>query len=74
MPFRMSRYAGGIEIRLLMTDRATHGRQPMTVRSALDRRLMQSTGLALERAIARGMTVDAARVRQHLAQLGEQGR
>src|SRR6516165_1642422 len=42
VPFRVARHAGGIEVGLLVADRATHGRQPMTIGAALHRRLMEA--------------------------------
>jgi hypothetical protein len=68
---RVAGHAGRVEIALLMTARATHGRKPMAVRTALDRRLMQPALVALARAIAGRMTVDAARMSQDFAQLRE---
>jgi hypothetical protein len=43
----------------------------MAVRTALDRRLMQPADLALVRAVSSRMTVHAARMGQHLAELAE---
>ena len=46
----------------------------MTVRAAHDRRLVQPALVALARAVAGRMAVDAARMGQHLAELGEHRR
>ena len=70
----IARHAAGVEIRLLMTDRTTHCRKPEAVFAALDRRLVQAAEIALARAIAGGMAVHAARMGQHFADFGEQGR
>src|SRR5262249_32883944 len=63
VPFRMARHAGGIEIGLLVADRAAHGRQPMTVGTALHRGLMEAALFALARVVAGWMAVHAARAR-----------
>ena len=47
--------------------------RPMTVRAALDRRLMQAAFVTLVRAVAGRMAVHAARIGQDLAELGEHG-
>jgi hypothetical protein len=49
-----------------------HGREAMSVRATLDRRLVRSAYLALQGPIARWMTIHTSRVRQHLPQFGEQ--
>src|SRR5262249_36205508 len=71
VPFRMARHAGGIEVGLLVADRATHGWQPMTIGTALHRRLVEATLFPLARAIAGRMAVHAARIRQHFSKLDE---
>jgi hypothetical protein len=45
----------------------------VTIDAARDRRLMQPALVALARAVAGRMAVNAARMRQHLAELGEDG-
>jgi hypothetical protein len=45
----------------------------MTVGAALDRRLMQPALVALARAVAGGMAVDAARIGQHFSEFGKDG-
>jgi hypothetical protein len=67
----MARHAGGIEVGLLVADQTTHGWQAVTVGTALDRRLVEPTLFALAWAVAGGMTIHAARTRQHLAKFGE---
>ena len=74
MPFRMARHAAGLEIRLLMADRTTHGLETVTVRTARDRRLMQPAQIALTRTVAGRMAIDAARMGEHLAEFGEDRR
>ena len=64
----------GSKLAVLVADGAAHGREAMTVRAALDRRLVQPALLALARAVAGRMAVHAARMGQHLAELGEQRR
>jgi hypothetical protein len=71
MPIRVSRHAPRIEVGLLVAVRTTHGRQALTVGTALDRRLVRTALFSLARAIAGRMAVDAARMRQHLSELGE---
>lgn len=63
---------GTVEICALMTNWATHCAQPEIVRTALDRRLMQTAGSALARAVAGRVAVDAARMLQHLAKFGKE--
>ena len=72
MPFRMTGHAAGIEVGLLVADRAPHGRKAMAVRAPRDRRLMEAALLALARMIAGRMAVHAARMSEHLAEFGEQ--
>src|SRR5919108_1561273 len=71
LPLRVSRHAPRIEVGLLVAVRTTHGRQAMTVGTALDRRLMEATLFSLARAIAGRMAIHAARMRQHFSELGE---
>ena len=71
MPFRMTRHAARIEVRVLVTDRTAHRRQAAAVRTALDRRLVKPAFICLMWAVAGRMTIDAARMGQHLAEFGE---
>src|SRR5260370_4386746 len=71
MPFRVARYAAGVEVRILVTDRTAHRLCTMTVNAALDGRLVQPALVTLARAVAGRMAINAARMRQHLAKLGE---
>src|SRR5438046_2200210 len=71
MPFRMTRHAAGIEVRILVTDRTAHRRQAAAVRTPLDRRLVKPAFICLMWAVAGRMTINAARVGQHLAEFGE---
>ena len=64
-------HPAGIEIGVLVADRATHGRQPMTVGTALHRRLVKAALFALARVVAGRMAVHAARIRQHFSELDE---
>ena len=64
-------HAAGLEIGLLVADRAAHRREAISVRPAFDRRLMEPAGVALARAVAGRMAIHAARMGQHLAELGE---
>src|SRR5262245_26163813 len=70
MPLRVAGNAARLEVGLLVTDRAAHGGQAMSVRAALDWRLVRPA-LGLTRVIASRMAVDATRMGQHPAQLGE---
>src|ERR1700722_7604122 len=76
MPNWIARYTAGVEIGLLVTDRAAHRRRAETVFAAHNGRLMQPVQLALTlaRAVAGRMAVDAARIAQHFAGLGKQRR
>src|ERR1700736_171587 len=74
MPFRVARHAAGVEIGALVTDRTTQGLGAVTVNAARDRRLVQPARVTLVRAVAGRMAIDAARMRQHLADIGEYGR
>ncbi len=69
MPLRISGHAA--EIGGLMTAGTAQARDAGPVRPALHRGLVQAGEIALVRAIARRMTVHAARVKQHLAEFGE---
>ena len=71
LPMGVTRHASRVEILFLVAVRATHGRKTKTIRTALDRRLMQPALLALARAIAGRMTVDATRMGEDLAELDE---
>src|SRR5579872_3670256 len=71
VPLRVAGHAARLEVGALVADRTTHGNGSKPVRAALDRRLVQSGGIALARRIARRMAVGATRVSQHLAELGE---
>src|SRR5258705_11511075 len=73
MPFRMTRHAGGIEVRILVTDRTAHRRQAAAVRTARDRWLVKPAFICLMWAVAGRMAIDAARMGQHLAEFGEHG-
>src|SRR5438105_7855647 len=72
-PFRVAGHTAGIEVRGLVTGRTAHRADAEAVRAAVHRRLMR-IALSLQRAIAVGMAVQAARVLQYLAGLGEQRR
>jgi hypothetical protein len=74
MPDRIAGHVAWLEVRRLVADRTAHGRKTVSVRAAFDRRLMQPCGVALARTVAGGMTVEAARVGQHFAELDEHGR
>ena len=69
----MAGHPAGIEIRLLMADRAAPADGAEAVEPALDRRLVQPAMLALVRTIAGGVAVQAARMGEDLAELGEIG-
>src|SRR3954469_18882373 len=71
MPDRVARHAGGVEVGLPVADRTAHGREPMSIGATLDRRLVEPAHVTLTRTVAGGMTVQTARMRQHLAQFGE---
>src|SRR6266404_4359655 len=73
MPLRVPRHAAGLEVRRLVTAGTAHGLEAMAIRAALDRRLVQTALIALTRAIALGVAVDASRIREHLAEFGKQG-
>src|SRR5207302_2020864 len=64
--------AGGFEVGALVADRTTHCGRSETIRAALDRRLVQAALIALTRAIAGRVTVDASGMREDLAQFGEE--
>src|SRR5258708_20105624 len=74
MPFRVARYAAGLEVGFLVTDRTTHRLCTMTVNAALDGRLVQPALVTLARAVAGRVAVNTARMGQHLAKFGENGR
>jgi hypothetical protein len=67
MPNRVARHAGGVEVGALMADWTAHGWKPMSIGATLDRRLVEPTHVTLTRTVAGGMTVQTARMRQHLA-------
>jgi hypothetical protein len=71
LPDRVAGYTGGLEVRLLVADRTTHGWQAMTVRTALDRWLVEPGHVALARTVTGGMAVQTTRVRKHLAKFRE---
>src|SRR3954469_16697878 len=71
VPVGMAGHAAGLEIGLLVAGVAAHRLEPMAVSAARDRRLMQAGTVALVRAVAGRMAIGAARMRQHLAELGE---
>src|SRR6185295_10655694 len=71
MPDRVARHAGGIEVGALMADWTTQRREPKSIGAALDRGLVEPARVTLTRTVARGMTVQTARMRQHLAQFRE---
>jgi hypothetical protein len=71
MPFRVARHAAGIEVGIAVTNRTTHRLGAMPVRTARDGRLVQLALIGLARAISGGMTIHAAGIRQHPAELGE---
>ena len=71
---RVAGNAAGIEVGLLVANRTAHGRNAKTVRAPFDRRLVRPTLFALAWPIAGRMAVDAARIGQHFAELGEQRR
>jgi hypothetical protein len=71
VPDRVAGYTGGLEVRLLVADRTTHGWQAMTVRTALDRWLVEPGHVALARTVTGGMAVQTTRVRKHLAKFRE---
>src|SRR4029077_7050199 len=73
MPARIAGHPSGFEIGRLVADRAAHCRQPEAVFATRDRRLMQTSHVALARAIAGGMAIHATRMGEHFAGLGEQG-
>src|SRR6186713_2068305 len=70
VPFRMARHTAGLEVCMLVANRTAHRRKAMAVRAAHDRRLMQAALVTLPRSVAGGMAIHAARMGQHLAQLG----
>src|SRR5271169_854503 len=74
MPMRVAGNAAGIEVGLLVTNRTAHGRQAKTVRAPLDRRLVGPAQFTLAWPVTGRMTVDAARIGQHFAELGEERR
>ena len=59
------------KVRRLMADRTTQRREAEAVCASEDRRLMWSRGVALARAIAGRMAIEAPRTGQHLAEFGE---
>src|SRR5262249_17842256 len=71
VPCGMARNAARFEIGVLVARVTAHRLQAMAVGAARDRRLMELRIVALPRAVAGGMAVGAARMRQHLAELGE---
>jgi hypothetical protein len=71
MPLRVARHAAGVEVGLLMADGTAHGRESKTVGAPLDRRLVESAQFTLVRPVAGRMAVDAARMGQDFAELGE---
>src|SRR6195256_5142856 len=71
MPDRVARHAGRVEVGALMADWTAQGREPKAIGSTLDRRLVEPAHVALARTVAGGVTVQTARMRQHLAQLCE---
>src|SRR6058998_1122113 len=73
MPLGVAGNAARIEVRGLVTRGATHRGDAEAVGAALDGRLMRIAD-ALRRAIAIGMTVEAARVLEHFAGFGEKRR
>ena len=66
--------ATGIEVGRLVADGTSHRCDAMTVGAAHDWRLVEPALFTLARAVAGRMAVDAARMRKHLAELGEQSR
>jgi hypothetical protein len=54
-----------------MANRTTHGGQTVAVGTALDRRLVGPALFALARAVAGGVAVHTARVRQDFSELSE---
>jgi hypothetical protein len=74
LPGRIARHSGGFEISRLVTDRTAQRRKAKAILAARDRRLMQTSAVALARAIAGRMAVHAARMGKHFGGFGEQGR
>src|SRR5581483_4298996 len=74
MPDRVARHAGRVEVGLQVADWTAHRREPKSVSAALDRWLVESGRVALTRAVARGVAVQTARMRQHLAKFSEHRR
>ena len=72
MPLWVTRYAGGVEVGLLVADGTTHRREAMAVRASLDWRLMKASLVALARVVAGRVAVNAAWMGQHFAELAEQ--
>ena len=70
MPDRVAGHAGGVEVGALMADGTAQGREPMSIGATLDRRLVEPAD-DTTRTVAGGMTVQTARMRQHLAQFCE---
>src|SRR5439155_12268875 len=72
-PFRVAGYVSGIEVRGLVAGRAAHRRDAEAVGTAMHGRLVGIT-VALRRAIAVRVTVQAPWVLQHFARLDEERR
>jgi hypothetical protein len=64
MPLRVTEHTTWIEVGLLVTDIAAHGREPMAVCASFDRRLMETSEFALTGMVAGG-AVHAALMAQH---------
>ncbi len=69
---RVAGHAGLVEVGRHVAGAAVQPGHAVAAGPAVDARLVGVAVLALERTIARGVAVDAARVQQHLAGLGEQ--
>jgi hypothetical protein len=67
MPLRMAGHMRRIEVRRSVAGVARQRRGAVAIGAAHDQRLMRSALISLARAVARGMTVHAARMLQHLA-------
>src|SRR5690242_13303245 len=66
VPFRMPRNAARLEVRRAVAGGAAQRHHPVPIGAALDRRLVRPPLVSLMRAVARGVTIHAARMGQNL--------